>query len=179
MPEEIFTKTSLSRRFNLPESTVRFYCARFADRLTFSGEGRKARMLAAGLPVFAAIVEGMRAEKSARRVEALLAERFGPAPGKPTQPSESVEKESTLGEEAAALLRNQNRLLEALLASAESSRAAERTRTTAALATLDERLSRLAKRQDDAETLHREDAEQLRKWLSRLGKRLDDLSINK
>lgn len=75
----MFTIAAIARRYDLPESTARYYCKRFRDYLPHAGEGKRRRFLPEALPVFEAILEAMGRNKSASSVEAELQQKFSTA----------------------------------------------------------------------------------------------------
>ena len=54
-PEDGYTKAQLARYFHCPESTIRYYCARFAPYLPARGDGRGRRYAPSCLEVLAFI----------------------------------------------------------------------------------------------------------------------------
>lgn len=71
-----YTKAELSRHFQLPESTIRFYCNRFAAWLSGEGEGRKRRYAPSCLEVLTFIRENQPQARTSATMEKLLNERF-------------------------------------------------------------------------------------------------------
>ena len=55
--EDGYTKAQLARYFHCPESTIRYYCARFAPYLPARGDGRGRRYAPSCLEVLAFIRE--------------------------------------------------------------------------------------------------------------------------
>lgn len=70
------TKAELARHFQLPESTIRFYCARFADFLPAQGEGRATRYAEACLDVLSFIKNTFPQARTSAAMENMLAQRF-------------------------------------------------------------------------------------------------------
>lgn len=71
-----YSKAELARHFNVPESTIRFYCTRFADFLPCTGEGRKRRYAFACLEILAFIRKQLPVLRTSEAVERALAEHF-------------------------------------------------------------------------------------------------------
>ncbi len=75
MSEQSYNKSTLlsladiSRHFNLPESTTRYYCKRFAAYLPIHGEGRRRRYGAESINIISTVLEYMKAGKNASAVE--------------------------------------------------------------------------------------------------------------
>lgn len=80
MPEKnvaaFYSKAELARYLNVPESTIRFYCTRFADFLPSTGEGRKRRYAFACLEVLSYIRKQLPQMRSSDALESALARRF-------------------------------------------------------------------------------------------------------
>lgn len=80
MPEKnvaaFYSKAELARYFDVPESTMRFYCTRFADFLPSTGEGRKRRYAFACLEVLSYIRKQLPRLRSSEALECALAGRF-------------------------------------------------------------------------------------------------------
>lgn len=80
MPEKnvaaFYSKAELARYFGVPESTMRFYCTRFADFLPSTGEGRKRRYAFACLEVLSYIRKQLPQLRSSDALEYALAARF-------------------------------------------------------------------------------------------------------
>ncbi len=85
-----YTRAELARYFNVPESTMRFYCSRFAEFLPSTGEGRKRRYAFACLEVLACIRKQLPRLRSSDAMEHALAERFPR-----TLPSSSIRPSGT------------------------------------------------------------------------------------
>lgn len=75
-PEDGYTKAQLARYFHCPESTIRYYCARFAPYLPARGDGRGRRYAPSCLEVLAFIRERLPEARTSRAVEGLLARRY-------------------------------------------------------------------------------------------------------
>lgn len=183
--------SDLARRFGLPESTARFYCKRFRDFLPHAGEGKRRRYLPEAVTVFQSIVDSMGRLKNADLVQRELEESFGvpemplPVQGAPMAPATLGAQEVPAGaaQRFELLFARQTQALE------DIAQALTALRTPAPVAPLDQsvagarlgeletqlqelgaELKRLQTLQDDAERLHQQDLEQLRKWLARMAK---------
>lgn len=66
----------IARHFDLPESTARYYCKRFAEHIPSVGEGRRRRYRPETLEVIALVLEEMQKSRTAASVEELLAVQF-------------------------------------------------------------------------------------------------------
>lgn len=75
-PARGYTKAELARHFQWPESSIRYYCARFAPYLPSAGEGRNRRYAASCLKVLAFIRERLPEVRTSKAMDALLARRF-------------------------------------------------------------------------------------------------------
>ncbi len=71
-----YSQADLSRHFGVPESSIRFYCKRFAPWLPMRLHGKKKRYLPKSLEVFQYIMETMPLVRTASLVEERLATRF-------------------------------------------------------------------------------------------------------
>ena len=71
--ERYLSIADLSRLLDLPESTTRYYCKRFAAHLPSVGEGRKRRFVPESEAVLRVVVEEMRRSKNAFAVDLALA----------------------------------------------------------------------------------------------------------
>jgi len=72
----LLTIAELAKRYDLPESTARYYCKRFLDFLPHSGHGKRRRYRPEAMDVFAIILPEMKKRKDAAAVEAVLEESF-------------------------------------------------------------------------------------------------------
>jgi DNA-binding transcriptional MerR regulator len=72
MEPEILTIAELARNLDLPESTTRYYCNRFAEHLPSVGEGRRRRFKPEALDILRTIAETMRRDKNAYAVDLVL-----------------------------------------------------------------------------------------------------------
>lgn len=66
----------IARHFDLPESTARYYCKRFAEHIPSVGEGRRRRYRPETLDVISLVLEEMQKSRTAASVEELLAAQF-------------------------------------------------------------------------------------------------------
>ncbi|MGE4297327.1 MAG: hypothetical protein AB7E47_04790 [Desulfovibrionaceae bacterium] len=194
----LLTIAEIARHYSLPESTARFYCKRFMDYLPHVGEGKRKRYRSEVIDVFAVILAEIKKRKNAGAVEAVLAERFprniepgGLAQPQPQDNSIAVRATSfpapdwaplaaivqgqgqALGQIADALTRLVDRedavreLREQL--AARDRALAERDK---ALEGMRQEMQVIRRLQDDAESMHQQDVETLRKWLSQLAQQL-------
>lgn len=74
--ENLLSIADISRHFQLPESTTRYYCKRFASYIPSVGDGRRRRFRPETLEIIAAILEEMKQSRTAQAVEDALAQRF-------------------------------------------------------------------------------------------------------
>ena len=74
--ENLLSIADISRHFNLPESTTRYYCKRFSAYIPSQGEGRRRRYRPETLDIINAILEEMKQSRTAQAVEDALATRF-------------------------------------------------------------------------------------------------------
>lgn len=186
---DLLTIAELARRFDLPESTARFYCKRFRDFLPHEGRGKRRRYLPESLAVFSAILESMQRSKNAAQVEASLARRFprqaeveGPEPSR--QDRNAIARQDAEGRGQARdsgllvqLVETQSRALQdigaALTALARKDQELEELRerlhaSGEELEALRKEVADVRRYQDEAEKIHQQDLEQLRKWLHHL-----------
>ncbi len=77
--QTLLSMADLARQLALPESTVRYYCKRFAAFLPCRGQGRSRRYAPESLAVLQDVSAAMRKNKNAVAVELLLAGRSGRA----------------------------------------------------------------------------------------------------
>lgn len=69
MDEELLTLKEISRRLNVPESSIRYYRDRFQDYLPARGEGRKRRYRSDALEIFRTIVQGYKNDRKAEEIK--------------------------------------------------------------------------------------------------------------
>ncbi len=74
--ETLLSIADIARHFDLPESTARYYCKRFAEHIPSVGEGRRRRYRPETLEVIALVLEEMQKSRTAASVEELLATQF-------------------------------------------------------------------------------------------------------
>ena len=74
--DQLYTIADISRQFNLPESTCRYYCKRFAEYIPSVGEGRRKRFRKDTIGVISTIVEEMKKSRTCDAVEEILAVRY-------------------------------------------------------------------------------------------------------
>lgn len=75
-PARGYTKAELTRHFQWPESSIRYYCARFAPYLPATGEGRSRRYAPSCLEVLAFIRQRLPEVRTSKAMDRLLARRF-------------------------------------------------------------------------------------------------------
>ncbi len=182
----LLTLADISRHFNLPESTTRYYCKRFAAYLPIHGEGRRRRYGEGSLDVVAAILKHMKSGKNANAVEKELAQNYArttdvyvPAvQNNPiAQTSETanpldanialklLEQQSTAMQSIAqslSILANQQEYINDLTTAAKEA-TEENTQ-------LRNEVMRLKTVISSAEAVHQDDLNQVRTWMSRLAK---------
>lgn len=194
--DETLTIADLSRSLNLPESTTRYYCKRFAAHLTAIGDGRRRRYTPRALDTLQTIAEAMRRNKSAFAVDLALRGTSpppAPAPGPALAPELAVDAAApaALSGQILSLMERQTEALQqiagamavfaekialpsvppaqALPPAAVAPPAAPGEEETAALR---DEVATLRRQVRTAESVHQNDLEQMRKWLSRLGEAL-------
>ena len=74
--ENLLSIADISRHFDLPESTTRYYCKRFSAYIPSMGEGRRRRYRPETIDIINAILEEMKQSRTAQAVEDALAARF-------------------------------------------------------------------------------------------------------
>ncbi len=191
----MLTIAEFAKRYELPESTARFYCKRFRDFLPHSGQGKRRRYHEESLPVFEAILQGMGQEKNAAMVEEFLTRRFQrrgvtaprtvaqmpdthptTLPEVPLAPPEQGRLETIMQRQAEALqqvaeaLQSLSQGREPAADSATNELADRLQALEAKVEELQKEIRGLRSLQDDAERIHQQDLEQLRKWLGHLAK---------
>ena len=191
----LLTIAELARNLDLPESTARYYCNRFATHLPSVGEGRRRRYKPEALEKLRIIAQAMRRNKNAYAVDLALRNEenglhaVGPMPV-------SVSHEAAFAGSAQfvnqviSLMESQTKAMQDIAAAMgvfaerltlvpsipaaspapESGVAAPASgEETAALR---EELTALRDHIRASESVHQNDLEQLRKWLTRLGEAL-------
>jgi DNA-binding transcriptional MerR regulator len=81
----LYSKADLARYFQVPESTIRFYCGKFGEYLPSEGEGRKMRYTESCLAVLAFIKKQLPLVRTSSAMQALLAKNYTKK-GKPKPP---------------------------------------------------------------------------------------------
>lgn len=194
----MLTIAEIARRYDLPESTARYYCKRFRPFLPHVGEGKRRRFLPEALPVFETLLEAMNQSKSASSVEHVLRQKFPETPRKTAAHNGLVADQrgvtsqtgqiGQIGEHLEALLQQQNNALQGIAESLQQLCAAENAPQKETNGQLETRLQNMEARienlgqemrrelknlssmQDQAERIHQQDMEQLRKWLNHLAR---------
>ena len=185
----LLTIAEIARHYNLPESTARFYCKRFMDYLPHMGEGKRKRYRGEVIDVFAVILAEIKKRKNAGAVEAVLAERF-PRNIEIGGPAQAHDSNLAVREAAmpvpemghlAAIVQGQGQALvkiaDALTRLADKDDAVLSLKEQLAvrdteLDGLRQEMKTMRRLQDDAESMHQQDVETLRKWLSQLAQQL-------
>ncbi len=185
----MLTISELAKRYDLAESTARYYCKRFRQFLPHVGTGKRRRYLETGVPVFEDILAAMQKNKNANAVEVYLQSKYtqtGASPaamakaGPVAGPAAAMHvtpgglQQDLLEQQTRALVRIAD-ALECLVGRDKTAGAPETVASGQAeqgreLASLREEVQELRTLQLDAERLHQNDLEQLRKWLARLGR---------
>ena len=172
----------LARSLDLPESTTRYYCNRFAAHLPSVGEGRRRRYKAEALEKLQTIAQTMRRDKNAYAVDLALQNEEG-APC----PAQAGQEQAAFAGQVLAVLENQRSALQDIAQTMAAF--AERFAAPAAVqpppppqetcapdteevAALRDEVALLREQLRAAESVHQNDLEQLRKWLTRLGEAL-------
>ena len=75
----MLTISELAKRYDLAESTARYYCKRFRQFLPHVGTGKRRRYLESGVPVFEDILAAMQKNKNANAVEVYLQAKYSPS----------------------------------------------------------------------------------------------------
>lgn len=94
MDEELLTLKEISRRLNVPESSIRYYRDRFLEYLPARGEGRKRRYRSDALEIFRTIVQGYKNDQNAEEIKKRL-EQMLPG-GSPQIESSASQKEHAI-----------------------------------------------------------------------------------
>jgi DNA-binding transcriptional MerR regulator len=191
----LLTIAELSRSLSLPESTTRYYCNRFAAHLPSVGEGRRRRYKPEALEKLRTIAETMRRDKNAYAVDLALRNEAngGVAVAIPATMMDASLAVPTraFAAQVLSLMENQTRALQDIAGAmgifakklsvtlpAEAVQAAQEAAPVFARAPrevpeeLREEISMLREQIRTAESVHQNDLEQLRKWLTRLGEAL-------
>ena len=190
MEQELLTIAELARHLDLPESTTRYYCNRFADHLPSIGEGRRRRFKPEALDVLQTIAQTMRRDKNAYAVDlALRGNASVPVPVSATVAplDQAVAPTGALATQMLSLMESQTKALQEIAGA--MSIMAEKFATPPPSAehvspspetepprpsddTLWQELAALRTQIRASESVHQNDLEQLRKWLTRLGEAL-------
>ncbi|SBW02954.1 conserved hypothetical protein [uncultured delta proteobacterium] len=190
---ELLTIAELARNLDLPESTTRYYCNRFAEHLPSVGEGRRRRFKPEALDVLRTIAETMRRDKNAYAVDLVLRNDSSPPAVPVTIPAGVMTQDQGFAASAAlagqmlSLMENQTKALQdiasAMTVFAERLTIAPGRPEAAPLppgsggetppsqdeAALRREIAALREQIRSSEDVHQNDLEQLRKWLTRLG----------
>lgn len=165
-----YSKAELARHFQIPESTIRFYCSRFADFLPSKGEGRAMRYTPTCLDVLACIMENLPQARTSAVMEDVLAQRFTrhARRAKKSPPAAYAAKgwpTATIPDrfDQCSLPEQETPLADQLI-SVHTSLATLQRETEA----LREEVQRLRILLDTSEKTHQADLDQLRAWLGRL-----------
>lgn len=170
--EKLYSKTDLAEYFTIPESTIRFYCERFAPYLEHVGHGRKRRYNVSCLQIIEFIRDNMSTLRTSREMESALAARFPVVAQIPAKaPRERAVKSADNA--ALRLLERQTRALEQIadnlaklnLANPNQGQAAE-----ADLAELHAQIHDLRCLVKTTEKTQQEDMEQVRGLIMRLAR---------
>jgi len=191
MEQELLTIAELARLLDLPESTTRYYCNRFADHLPSVGEGRRRRFKPEALDVLKTIAQTMRRDKNAYAVDLALSGNASiPAPisASVAPLDQTVASTGPLAAQMLSLMESQTKALQEI-AGAMSIVAEKFTTATPPSGEqcmsspvaktpnspedpLWQELAALRTQIRASESVHQNDLEQLRKWLTRLGETL-------
>jgi DNA-binding transcriptional MerR regulator len=191
METNLLTIAELARNLALPESTARYYCNRFAAHLPSVGEGRRRRYKPEALETLRAIAQTMRRDKNAYAVDLALRDGEAPPRSSAATPLPVLREDASIGSsqlagQMLAMMENQTRALEeiaeavSLVAAALCRQAPEPVPAAVPAAPKDgekdqdaallrEEVAALRERIRSSESVHQNDLEQLRKWLTRLG----------
>lgn len=179
----LLTIAEIAKRYDLPESTARYYCKRFLNFLPHVGHGKRRRYRPEAMEVFAIILPEMKKRKDAAAVEAVLEDSVPRVEeARPTAAERTGLPGAPLGGDIdgatfMAALERQNEALHGIasaltrLASAQGEIKALKdqvARQQTALERLSNEVARIRSLQDDAESTHQQDLEQLRRHLGHL-----------
>lgn len=185
--------TELARRLDLPESTMRYYCKRFAKFLPYKGEGRRRRYAPECEKTLVFIANAMHRNKNATAVELMLQSgQFGHGLAAPAMQAELVPAQgaqaSMSADSGQVLIGIMQRQAEALGKISETLGAfvnqLEKGGVPAAAgeaaadssADLRQQIAEIKQQMFTAEKMHQEDLEQLRKWLGRMSEAVAKLN---
>ena len=199
MGSELLTIADLARILDLPESTTRYYCNRFADHLPSVGEGRRRRFKPEASDVLRTIAETMRRDKNAFAVDLALRNSGDVVPAQSALPF--YDPTPAFTNQIFSLMENQTKALQdiasAMMVFADRLAVPATAQTISAVQTapvqeatpspappagkedeaqdspaLRQEIISLRKQVAASEAVHQNDLEQLRKWLTRLGEAL-------
>lgn len=178
---KLLTIAELARNLALPESTTRYYCNRFAAHLPSVGEGRRRRYKPEALEKLKTIAETMRRDKNAYAVDLALRDEVDGVVPTPAAPG--IGASAQFAEQVLNLMENQTKAMQDIaaamsvfadrlsitvpqpLAEGAPASAADAAETEA----LKGEIAALREQIRASESVHQNDLEQLRKWLTRLG----------
>ncbi|MFW5734488.1 MAG: MerR family transcriptional regulator [Oceanidesulfovibrio sp.] len=185
----LLTIAEIAKRYDLPESTARYYCKRFLDFLPHVGHGKRRRYRPEAMDVFAIILPEMKKRKDAAAVEAVLEDSVPRV--EETRPSAADRDRAGVpigsdidGSTFMAAIERQNEALQGIasaltrLASAQGEIKTLKdlmARQQTALERLGNEVARIRSLQDDAEATHQQDLEQLRRHLGHLAGELRNI----
>lgn len=192
MPDKhaLLTIAELATRFSLPESTARYYCKRFLDYLPHVGEGKRRRYRSGAVAVFAIVLEEMKKNKNAMAVEAVLSSKFPKniaviqtipqaqqqnsstaiAPAIMAYPGVDATRFLDLMEQQASAMTSIANALVSINARETAILELEQAlkQKNDELALLRKEVEQVKALQGEAEKLHQQDLDQMRKWLGRI-----------
>lgn len=192
---EYLSMTELARRLELPESTMRYYCKRFARFLPYKGEGRRRRYAPETEKTLVFIASAMHHNKNATAVELMLQsgqylhgsqQAVSTAPSAvPSEPPRQEQPE--MAGSVRMLMDIMERQAQALGKISENlGTIAHRLDFAPGFAgpeksledtgDLRQDITILKQQMSTAEQVHQEDLEQLRKWLGHLSEAVAKLS---
>lgn len=177
----LLTIAELARSLELPESTTRYYCNRFADHLPSVGEGRRRRYKPEALETLRTIAATMRRDKNAYAVDLVLQNETEPRPSLAAQ--SLPQAQAAFAEQILSQMECQTNALQsiaqAMTAFAEKLSVSPAGHNEAAAGTagtgeaeidaLRDEITSLKEHIRASESVHQNDLDQLRKWLTRLG----------
>lgn len=186
----LLTIAELARNLDLPESTARYYCNRFATHLPSVGEGRRRRYKPAALEKLLTITQTMRRNKNAYAVDLALREEengLHAVSPIPVSHEAAFAGSAQFATQVISLMESQTKAMQDIAAAmgvfaerltlAPSPPAAPESDAASPAsgeetAALREELTALRDQIRASESVHQNDLEQLRKWLTRLGEAL-------
>lgn len=185
--------TELARRLDLPESTMRYYCKRFAKFLPYKGEGRRRRYAPECEKTLVFIANAMHRNKNATAVELMLQSgQFGHGLAVPAMQAELVPAQAAQASMSAdsgqVLIGIMQRQAEALGKISETLGAFVKQLEKGGVPTgageasgdasgdLRQQIAEIKQQMFTAEKMHQEDLEQLRKWLGHMSEAVAKLN---